>query len=149
MVNLLELCKNLQQKIEKLEAEIEKLEAEVGRSEAENKALKIENAQLKEKLGLNSKNSSIPSSKELYKIKKNKPKSERNVGGQVGHKGNYRAKMEADEVIKVELSSACECGGEIAICEKPYIHQKVDLPEIKPGVSARAWPLSKVWKKKK
>ena len=120
MVNLLELCKNLQQKIEKLEAE--------------NKALRIEIAELKEKLGLNSKNSSLPSSKELYKIKKNKPKSERNVGGQVGHKGNYRTKMEADEVIKVELSHTCECGGEIAICEKPYIHQKVDLPEIKPYV---------------
>jgi len=50
------------------------------------------------------------------------------VGGQVGHKGNYRAKMDADEVIKVELSHTCECGGEVAICEKPYIHQKVDLP---------------------
>jgi hypothetical protein len=120
MVNLLELCKNLKIEIENLKAE--------------NKALKIENAQLKEKLGLNSKNSSIPSSKELYKIKKNKPKSKRNVGGQVGHKGNYRAKMDADEVIKVELSHTCECGGEVAICEKPYIHQKVDLPEIKPYV---------------
>ncbi|MFP3019759.1 MAG: transposase, partial [Wolbachia sp.] len=48
--------------------------------------------------------------------------------------GNYRAKMEADEVIKIELSSTCECGGKIAICEKPYIHQKVDLQEIKPYV---------------
>ena len=67
MVNLLELCKNLQQKIEKLKAEIENLKAE-------NKALKIENAELKERLGLNSKNSSLPSSKELYKIKKDKPK---------------------------------------------------------------------------
>jgi len=64
-------------------------------------------------------------------MKKKKPKSERKIGGQVGHKGNYRAKMEADEVIKIELSSTCECGGKIAICEKPYIHQKVDLPEIK------------------
>lgn len=120
MVNLLELCENLKIEIENLKVE--------------NKALKIENAQLKEKLGLNSKNSSIPSSKELYKIKKNKPKSERNVGGQVGHKGNYRTKMDADEVIKVELSHTCKCGGEIAICEKPYIHQKVDLPGIKPYV---------------
>ncbi|GFY65304.1 transposase IS66 family protein [Trichonephila inaurata madagascariensis] len=42
--------------------------------------------------------------------------------------------MDADEVIKVKLSSTCECGGEIAICKKPYIHQKVDLPEIKPYV---------------
>ncbi|GFY65318.1 transposase IS66 family protein [Trichonephila inaurata madagascariensis] len=42
--------------------------------------------------------------------------------------------MDADEVIKVELSSTCECRGKIAICKKPYIHQKVDLPEIKPYV---------------
>ncbi len=70
---------------------------------AEHEALKIENAELKERLGLNSKNSSIPSSKELYKMKKEKPKSERKIGGQVGHRGNYRAKMEADEVIKIEF----------------------------------------------
>ncbi|WP_253301901.1 IS66 family transposase [Wolbachia endosymbiont of Psylliodes chrysocephala] len=131
MVNLLELCKNLERKIEKLEAKIERLERENEGLKAENEALKIENAELKERLGLNSKNSSLPSSKELYKMKKEKPKSERKIGGQVGHKGNYRAKMEADEVIKIEMSSTCECGGKIAICEKPYIHQKVDLPEIK------------------
>ncbi|GFQ89144.1 initiation-control protein YabA [Trichonephila clavata] len=124
MIDLEELCKNLQQKIEKLEVEVENLKAE-------NKALRIENAELKERLGLNSKNSSLPSSRELYKIKKDKPKSDRNVGGQVGHKGNYRAKMDVDEVVKVKLSSTCKCGGEITICKKPYIHQKVDLPEIR------------------
>ncbi|GFY65205.1 transposase, degenerate [Trichonephila inaurata madagascariensis] len=43
--------------------------------------------------------------------------------------------MDADEVIKVELSSTCECGGKIAICKTVYIHlKKVDLPEIKPYV---------------
>ncbi len=103
MVNLLELCKNLQQKIEKLEVKIERLERENESLKAEHEALKIENAELKERLGLNSKNSSIPSSKELYKMKKEKPKSERKIGGQVGHRGNYRAKMEADEVIKIEF----------------------------------------------
>ncbi len=103
MVTLLELCKNLQQKIEKLEAKIERLERENESLKAENKALKIENAELKERLGLNSKNSSLPSSKELYKTKKDKPKSERNIGGQIGHKGNYRAKVDADEVIKIEF----------------------------------------------
>ncbi len=29
---------------------------------------------------------------------------------------------------------ACKCGGEIAISKEPYIHQKVDFPEIKPYV---------------
>ncbi len=57
--------------------------------------------------------------------------------------------MDADEVIKVKLSSTCECGGKIAIYGKPYIHQKVDLPEIKPYVVIRAWPLPEMWEKKK
>lgn len=69
MVKLLELCENLKIEVENLKAE--------------NETLRVENAQLKERLGLNSKNSSIPSSKELYKIKKNKQKSERNIGGQM------------------------------------------------------------------
>ncbi|UJQ21340.1 IS66 family transposase [Wolbachia endosymbiont of Delia radicum] len=120
MVKLLELCENLKIEVENLKAE--------------NETLRVENAQLKERLGLNSKNSSIPSSKELYKIKKNKQKSERNIGGQVGHEGNFRARMEVDKVVKVELPYTCECGGELAVCEKPYIHQKVDIPEIKPYV---------------
>lgn len=125
------------------------MEKENENLKAESKALKIENAELRERLGLSSKNSSIPSSKELYQIKKNKPKSERNIGGQVGHKGSFRAKMDVDEVIKVEVSSTCECGGEIAIYKEPYIHQKVDLPEIKPYVVEYQWPLPEMRKKKK
>lgn len=42
--------------------------------------------------------------------------------------------MDADEVVKIGPPNICECGGEIVICEKPYIHQKVDTPEIKPYV---------------
>jgi transposase len=124
LASLLKICRNLKVEIKNLKAE--------------NKALKIENAELKERLSLNSRNSSIPSSKEMYKIKedtpKDKPENSRKIGGQPGHEGNWRAKMEADEVIKVKLPGSCECGGEIAICEKPYVHQKVDLPEIKPYV---------------
>lgn len=124
LISIVELCKNLEQKVAKLEEK--------------NKILKIENAELRERLGLNSRNSSLPSSKELYKIKKDTPedKSEggRKIGGQVGHKGNYRIKMEADEIIRVRLHDTCECGGEIAVCNKPYIHQNVDLPKIKPYV---------------
>ena len=124
LISLVELYKNLEQKVVRLDGE--------------NKILKIENAELRERLGLNARNSSIPSSKELYKIKKDTPKdkqkNDRKIGGQVGHKGNYRVRVEADEVVKIELPNRCECGGEIAICKKPYIHQKVDLPEIKPYV---------------
>lgn len=60
LASLIKLCENLKIEIENLKAE--------------NKAFRIENAELKERLGLNAKNSSIPSSKELYKITKDKPK---------------------------------------------------------------------------
>jgi transposase len=124
LISLVELCKDLKGKILTLEEK--------------NKALEIENTELKERLSLNSRNSSIPSSKELYKMKENMPKNKtengRKVGGQVGHKGSQRATMEANEVVKIELFNKCECGGEILICKEPYAHQKVDLPEIKPYV---------------
>lgn len=65
---------------------------------------------------------------------KDKPENSKKVGGQIGHKGSHRATMEADEVVKIELLNECECRGEIVIYEKPYVHQKVDLPEVKPYV---------------
>ncbi|GFY79906.1 transposase, degenerate [Trichonephila inaurata madagascariensis] len=58
--------------------------------------------------------------------------------------------MDADEVIKVELSSTCECRGRLQYA-KPYIHQKVDFPgklSLCSRVSTRAWPLSEVRKRR-
>ena len=56
---------------------IEQLQGAIVVLTTENKYLKSKVQQLEERLGLNSKNSSIPTSKELYKIKdKNKKKSE-------------------------------------------------------------------------
>jgi transposase len=102
----------------------------------ETALLKAEIIRLNDRLGLNSKNSSIPSSKDLYKIKKaNKKKSDKKPGGQPGHKGHKRDKMTANETVTVELDSlVCECGGEIRLNE-PHIHQKIEIPEIKPHVT--------------
>lgn len=129
MLNLELLRRELQDQVKRLEARILELESE-------NIKLKAENIRLKEKLGLNTNNSSIPSSKELYKIKKNsKKKSGRKAGGQIGHKGHKIAKYDADEIIKVNLESTkCECGWEISVSKKPYIHKQVDIPVIKPYV---------------
>lgn len=91
LASLLKLCESF------------KIEIENENFRSENKALRIENAELKERLGLNSQNSSIPSSKELYKLKKKKKKSDRKIGAQIGHEGKYRPKMEADEVVKIEF----------------------------------------------
>lgn len=116
------------------EAIIIGLQAEIDLLKAENKSLREENATLKYKLGLTSKNSSIPSSKELYKLKREQVKSIRSRGGQPGHPGTTRSKLEADEVVDLPISDSCSCGGSVSICSKPYMHQKVDLPDIKPHV---------------
>ena len=102
-----------------------------------NEKLSAENIKLKDRLGLNSKNSSIPTSKELYKIKKDQAKkSTRKQGAQAGHKPNVRDPLVADEIVKVDLkSSECECGGEICSTNKVHIHQKIDIPEIQPHVT--------------
>ena len=134
MQNFEEICLALQERINLLEEELGGLRRELDIVRNENKGLKIENAGLKERLGLNSKNSSIPSSKELYKINRERPKSELSIGAQPGHKGVFREKMKADEIVIVPLPEVCECGGNISLSNKPYIHQKVDIPEIKPYV---------------
>lgn len=120
--------------MQNVEEIIRKLESEIEILKSENQALRIENAELKEKLGLNSRNSSIPSSKELYKIKKEKAKTGRKRGAQPGHQGVARQKMVADEIVRVDLAETCECGGKVLLAKEPCIHQKVDLPEIKPYV---------------
>lgn len=63
-----------------LRAKVKVLTAEVARLVAEVK-------DLKERLGLNSTNSSLPPSRDLYKITKQKSKSGRKQGAQPGHKG--------------------------------------------------------------
>ena len=151
MQNSIQTVNNFQQRIESLESQYKRiqgeflmlesenslLKAEIVKLKTENFQLKSENIKLQDRAGLNSKNSSIPTSKELYKIKKeNKIKSIRKPGAQKNHKGYSRDKVTADEVIKINLdSSACECGGEIGISSAPHVHQKIDIPEIKPHVT--------------
>ncbi|MCT4697186.1 IS66 family transposase [Candidatus Cardinium sp. TP] len=117
-----------------LQSEIVLLKSEISLLELENSTLRNENCRLKDRLGLTSKNSSIPSSRELYKLKRNTIKSSRSRGGQPGHSGTTRSKMVSDEVIDLPISDACTCGGPITPSSNPYIHQKVDLPDIQPYV---------------
>lgn len=57
-----------------LQSEITLLKSATRSSLASNQSLLEENAKLKERLDLTSKNSSIPSSKALYKLKRNQGK---------------------------------------------------------------------------
>ena len=131
------LLENLITDNDKLKTEVNTLNLEITTLKTENEQLITENIKLKERLGLNSQNSSIPTSKELYKIKKENVKvSLRKQGAQVGHKGHMREVIIADEVIKIDLNTdQCECGGKISLMSKTHIHQKIDIPEIKPYVT--------------
>ncbi len=106
----------------------------IKRLESRIAELERENASLKDRLGLNSSNSSLPSSKDLYKLSCVKKSSGRHIGGQPGHRGHYRDRLPADEVVKIDLPQGCECGGVLSLSKELYIHQRVDLPEIKPYV---------------
>ncbi|HAU0496100.1 IS66 family transposase [Legionella pneumophila serogroup 1] len=93
--------------------------------------LKEENASLKEQLNTNSKNSSLPPSRDLKKKKQSKPKSGRPRGGQSGHKGHQRALVPIEKVTSVVVCpppSRCDCGKELDILGQFERHQVFELP---------------------
>ena len=65
MFNFEEYSKELENRIAKLETLVESLSSENEILKSENKALKLENNELREKVGLNSKTSSLPSSRDI------------------------------------------------------------------------------------
>jgi transposase len=94
--------------------------------------LEIENRELRELLGLNSFNSSIPPSKSK-KRKLPKPVSPNKGGGQMGHEGHTRQLLdstEVDAIVRCKLPIHCACGGKINPIN--YLrHQVYELPDIK------------------
>ena len=119
--------------IEVLQEKIIVLESEVGTLKAENDKLRTKIIELEDKLGLNSKNSSLPPSQDVYR-KKTKKKSDKKSGWQPGHEAHKRELMVADEVVKCSIDTICMCGGQV-ILEEETVHQKVELPKIKPIVT--------------
>jgi transposase-like protein len=93
-------------------------------------------AHLKERLNLNSRNSSKPPSSDKKRPPKKKKTSVRKKGAQRGHKGKSREQVEPDERIEKTLnSSTCTCGG--VWCQEGEIErfQVTEIPEIKPKVT--------------
>ena len=93
--------------------------------------LKEENTRLKEQLNTNSKNSSLPPSRDLKKKKQNKPKSGRQRGGQPGHKGHQRALVPIEKVTSVIVCPPqrhCDCGKELKVLDQFERHQVFELP---------------------
>lgn len=70
----------------------------------------------------------------MYIAKKTKKKSDKKPGGQPGHKAYKRELMRADVVVDCTIDQDCVCGGKVVL-EDEIVHQKVELPEIKPIVT--------------
>lgn len=95
---------------------------------------------LKERAGLNSRNSSkAPSSDGPQVGKCARPGSGRRRGGQPGHPGAYRQLVEPErlsEVVEVHVPQRCECGAQVSELGEPVRHQVFDLPErVEPEIS--------------
>src|SRR5690242_19238604 len=77
--------------------------------------LQRENRALQERLNINASNSLLPPSQDRSKIKpKKRSSSGRPSGGQPGHPGHFRERLDSsavDKRIHAPLPSRCSCGG--------------------------------------
>jgi transposase len=103
----------------------------------ENKVLHNKIIKLEDKLNINSSNSGLPSSKDVYRIeKKSKSSSGLNPGGQPGHKHNSYQFKSPDKIINIiPKEKHCRCGGELTLLGEYQAHQKIEIPPIKPIVT--------------
>ena len=107
---------------------IRRLEARIAILEEENARLREENAELKQRLGLNSSNSSKPPSTDQKKNKQ-KPKG----GALKGHQGHFRKLSDhVDKHIISKLSQCQYCGSRDLDKRAPQFFDQVDIPEIQP-----------------
>ena len=101
--------------------------------------LRNEIEDLKEKLNINSDNSSKPPSTDHFKSnKKKKKKGKRNRGGQPGHPGVTRHLLPESEVDQIERHlppEYCSCGGNVKVTRRYRRHQVHELPPIKMTVT--------------
>ena len=133
-MNFLAIIEELQHQIELLRERIVYLEQENQTLKEENSRLGEENDRLKERLGLNSTNSSLPPSRDLYRAKKNRPRSRRKPGAQPGHKPQGYKLKTPDEIIEV-FPDLCSCGHKMEAGSTYQIHQKMEIPLIKAYVT--------------
>ena len=91
---------------------------------------------LKDKLNINSSNSGLPTSKEIYKKEKEKrQKSNKKAGGQKGHKfSGYQFKNPDKKLSITVKEEKCKCGSDLSL-EGYSKHQKIDIPPIKPIIT--------------
>jgi transposase len=134
-MDLQAIIEDLIKQVETLKARVTFLEQENTLLRQENAQLRCENENLKERLGLNSQNSSLPPSRDLYRAKKNtRPPSGKKPGGQPGHKFHGYRSQTPDKVVDV-FPERCSCGHSLEIAPTFRAEQKIEIPPIKPHVT--------------
>lgn len=103
---LVNKCDSLSREIRTIKEELKEKDKEIVKLKTENGKLRAEILRLKNKNKKDSSNSSKPSSTDGYKkvITNRREKSDKKVGGQVGHKGSG---LSIEEVEKIKASSNC------------------------------------------
>lgn len=126
-----------QQELDVLKAQNQLLQSRIEELINENTSLKAKIIKLEHRLNINSTNSSLPTSKEIYRIEKHtRPRSDRKVGAQEGHKYNGYEMRIPDVVVEVSTEeNICKCGGSLVVEELYTAHQKTEIPPIKPIVT--------------
>lgn len=139
---------SLEDKIDQLFSRIDRLNTKVDVLTKENYTLKkrvnsleVENDELKDKLHKkDSKNSSVPPSKDENRIKPNqalRKKSGKKSGGQKGHKGTTLKMHEQPDHIIIHKSKFCQGCGEVLSSDQDYVsrRQVIDIPPIRPIIT--------------
>jgi transposase len=127
----------LEAKIDALSKALDKALARISELEAENAQLRGENTELRARLGQNSQNSSRPPSSDPPGTPREpKGPTGRARGGQPGHKGHKRERLPPDRVVPVVPPRCDRCQRPLHGRDPdPWIHQVVELPEIRPDVT--------------
>jgi transposase len=126
--------------IARLRAEVAIRDRRIAELEALVRELRQEIAELREKLSKNSSNSSRPPSSDRPDNPpphRQTPDSGRKAGGQPGHQGHQRQRLQPTRSCDHYPSSCAECGCELSRRSdvEPHVHQVVEIPEPKPEVT--------------
>ena len=133
---------SMQDTIDSQYEEICSLNRKLDKTNKENKKLRKRLSKYEEP-PKDSGNSSTPPGKENMKAevvrrtKTLREKSDKPVGGQIGHEGRTLQKTERpDAVIDIEANYCMSCGEPLDNCERvlDYVQQVISLPEMKPVI---------------
>ncbi len=125
-----------EQKIVFLVGNLKLKDQDIGKLLEENRDLRTQLNNLQDKLNINSRNSGLPTSKEIYRIEKNsKPKSGLKPGGQPGRQYKGYEFKTPDKIVDIfPQETQCVCGEQLEVSKEYSAHQKIEIPPIKPFV---------------